>query len=258
MLNRIASDEILEFVDTVFSTRTGNPFDETKLKELAVEGETRYGHDIPPGYKDGKKDGSDDPYRKFGDLIVWKQILAKGKETSKPVIFISDDKKEDWWLEQSGRTIGPRPELREEFIREASNEFWMYSVDKFIQEAARISNTPVSKAVIDEIVAVSQDARAEVSEEEVIAPQPRNKILHPVLSEEEIFNEIVEFLNSHPSDDGSVGLRYFVVNYLGRQNYEINHSYAHINSLAENGRIELFQKENNGIISMRIRLPLNG
>ena len=31
-------------------------------------------------YKDGKKDASGDPYRKFGDLIVWKQIIAKAKD----------------------------------------------------------------------------------------------------------------------------------------------------------------------------------
>lgn len=258
LLARLNHDEILEFVDQLFSARTGSPFDESKLKALATEGETRYHHDIPPGYKDGKKDASGDPYRKFGDLIVWKQIITKGKETSKPVIFISDDKKEDWWLEQSGRTIGPRTELREEFIREANTEFWMYSVDKFIEEAARISNTQVSQAVIEEIVAVREDARAELSEEVVPPPTTRAKIVHPVLSEEEIFEEIVEFMDSHPSDDGSVGLRYFVVNYLGSQNYEINHSYAHINSLAEAGRVEIFKREKNGIVSTRIRLPRNG
>ena len=175
--------------------------------------------------------------------MVWKQIIAKGKETSKPVIFISDDKKEDWWLEESGRTIGPRTELREEFIRETSTEFWMYRVDRFIEEAARISNTQVSQDVIEEILAVRE---------------ARNKIVHPILSEDEIFDEVVEFLSSHASDDGSVGLRYFVVNYLGTQNYEINHSYAHINSLAESGRVEIFKKERNGIVSMRIRLPENG
>ena len=56
----------------------------------------------------------------------------------------------------------------------------------------------------------------------------------------------------------SVGLKYFVVNYLGSQNYEINHSYAHINSLAESGLVEIFKKERNGVVSTHIRLPPDG
>jgi hypothetical protein len=131
----------------------------------------------------------------------------------------------------------------------------MYSVDKFIEEAARINKTQVSPSVIEEIVAVREDARSELLEEAVALPIHSTKILHPVLTADEIFDEIVEFLDSYPSADGSVGLKHFVVNYLGSQNYEINHSYAHINSLAAAGRIELFKRERNGIISTRIRLP---
>lgn len=258
LFSRLNNDEILEFVDSLFSGRTGAPFDESQLKALATEGETRYQHDIPPGYKDGKKDASGDPYRKFGDLIVWKQIIAKAKDAAKPVIFITDDKKEDWWLEQSNRTIGPRTELREEFIREVSNDFWMYSVDRFIEEAARISNTIVSKEVIEEIIEVREDAMTAQSEAAIGALSSYDKIIHPVLSEEELFNEIVEFLDSHPSEDGSIGLRYFVVNYLGSQNYEVNHSYARINALAGKGRVEIFKRERNGAVSTRLRLPKNG
>jgi hypothetical protein len=248
----------LDFVSNLFAGLTGGPFEDATLKALVSEGDVRYQNETPPGYKDGKKDGSGDPYRKFGDLIIWKQLLAKAKEVSKPVIFISDDKKEDWWLEQSGRTIGPRTELREEFIRETSQDFWMYSVDRFVEEAAQSNNIQVSKAVIDEIVAVSEDARAEPSPEPVQSSQARAKIVHPVLTEEEIFAELVEFLDSYPSDDGSVGLRYFVANYLGSQDYEINHSYARLNSLAAAGRVDIYKREKNGAVSTRVRILNNG
>jgi hypothetical protein len=72
LLSRLNHDEILEFVDALFSASTGGPFAETELRALAEEGETRYEHEVPPGYKDRKKDASDDTYRKFGNLIVWK------------------------------------------------------------------------------------------------------------------------------------------------------------------------------------------
>jgi len=258
LLGRLTNDEILEFVELLFSGNTGAPFDDAQMRTLAAEGESRYQNEIPPGYKDGKKNSSGDPYRKYGDLIVWKQLIRKAKDASKPIIFVTDDKKEDWLLEQSGRTIGPRVELREEFIKEASKDFWMYTVDKFMEEAANISNTKVSEEAIAEIIEVSEVAKSESLLKDTSSPQASQKSIHPILSEDEILDQLTEFLDSHPSDDNSVGLRYFVVNYLGRQNYEINHSYARLNALSDREHVEIFKKEQNGISSMRIRLRNNG
>ncbi|MFM6134336.1 MAG: PIN-like domain-containing protein [Sphaerospermopsis kisseleviana] len=95
---------------------------------------------------------------KYGDFLIWKQIIEYSKSQNKPVIFITDDKKEDWWLEQSGRTIGPRPELIEEFYKDTSQKFWMYSVDRFVQESAKATNKEISQEVISEIIKVSQDS----------------------------------------------------------------------------------------------------
>lgn len=159
LFNKFSDDEILIFVEQIFDGKTGKQYDEIKLGEIVKEGEGRYQKEIPPGYKDSKKESTDDPYRKFGDLIVWKQTIDYSKDNKKPVIFITDDKKEDWWLEQSGRTIGPRPELIEEFCKSTKQKFWMYSVDRFIQESAKISKTTVSEDVIQEILKVSQESK---------------------------------------------------------------------------------------------------
>ena len=47
-------------------------------------------------------------------MIVWKQIIRKAADTSKDVIFVSDDLKEDWMLEFRGKKYGPRKELIKE------------------------------------------------------------------------------------------------------------------------------------------------
>lgn len=170
---KLTEDEILGFVEKLFSGKTGQPFDTSKLPEIAEEGEKRYEKKMPPGYKDNKKSNTDDPYRKYGDLIVWKQIIEYAVLQNKSVIFITDDKKEDWWLEQSGRTISPRPELIREFHNETNQKFWMYTVDKFIEESARISESPVSIEVIEEIIKISSDVNEnnitsiEVSQESI-------------------------------------------------------------------------------------------
>lgn len=250
--SRLSNDEILEFVSTTFDSRTGAGFDEDRLKDIEEEGDARYQSETPPGYKDGKKDASGDRYRKYGDLIIWKQLIDKSKECAQPVIFITDDKKDDWWQEQSGRTIGPRPELREEFISDTSKNFWMYTVDKFVEEAARAANTTVDESTIAEIIEVSEDAKSESIPER---DGKTTKILHPVLTEGEILGELQEFLESHPSADQSVGLKYFVVNHLGSQNYEINHSYGRLNSLAEKGLVQIFKRTRaDGSTAVHVRL----
>ncbi|NOU21066.1 MAG: DUF4935 domain-containing protein [Methyloglobulus sp.] len=158
LLAKLTDDEILDFVEKLFDGKTGNPFSHEKLVEIAKEGEERYRLETPPGYKDNKKDNTTDPYRKYGDLIVWHQILEHSASHKKSVIFITDDKKDDWWLEQSGKTIAPRPELIEEFFEKTEQKFWMYTVDRFIQESAKISKSTVRDEVIEEIIKVSLDS----------------------------------------------------------------------------------------------------
>ena len=158
LFEKFSEDQILDFADKLFVGKTGSPFEDSVLEKLALEAEERYKNEIPPGYKDSKKDGGlGDQYRKYGDFFVWKQIIEYAKKQNKPVIFITDDKKEDWWLEQAGRTIGPRPELIEEFHKYVSQSFWMYSVDRFVQELAKTTQSIISEEVISEIIKVSQD-----------------------------------------------------------------------------------------------------
>lgn len=159
LLNTADEDQILLFIEKLFENKTGVPFDEQALETLIKEGEARYAKEVPPGYKDGKKDGSGDIYRKYGDFLVWKQLMEYSKAENKPLIFITDDRKEDWWLQQSGKTISPRPELIEEFLNETKQSLWMYSVERFIQESAKLSKTTVSDEVIDEIVKVSIESK---------------------------------------------------------------------------------------------------
>ena len=68
--------------------------------------------------------------KKYGDFIIWKQLIEHAIDTKKNVIFVTDDEKEDWWEEFNGKTIGPRPELSKEFREKTSKLFLMYGVVK--------------------------------------------------------------------------------------------------------------------------------
>ena len=97
---------MLARITDLFDDKVGSPYASDRLANIYNDGEKRYQANIPPGFMDakGKKDNS-----KYGDLVLWFQIMDKAKEKKSPVVFICDDAKEDWWWVFSGKTIGPRP-----------------------------------------------------------------------------------------------------------------------------------------------------
>ena len=133
---------------------------------IAKEGSIRYANKVPPGYEDVSKDKDISKAsftfngityeRKYGDLVIWKQIIEHVKEHSSitNIIFITDDSKEDWWeiLNSRGeKTIGARPELRSEIHAEAGIEnFKMYHTNDFLAAAKEYCGVPVDDKAIEE------------------------------------------------------------------------------------------------------------
>lgn len=152
---RISNDEIKQKISSVFDERVGSPYSEEKLKEIISKGEHRYKQKIPPGFKDSSKSGDGEVFiekcRKYGDLIVWMQVIDKSKESKKPIVLVTDDKKDDWWERFRGKTVGPRPELVKEFKEETENSFYMYQADKFLELARENLNEKVSDEILEEI-----------------------------------------------------------------------------------------------------------
>ena len=70
----------------------------------------------------------------YGDLVIWNEIIEYAHKNNKNIIFITDDKKEDWWGKKiEGKTTGPSHELIKEFYDKTSMLFYMYTSDKFIE-----------------------------------------------------------------------------------------------------------------------------
>lgn len=154
--NRLTNDDIKDKIAEIFDNRVGEAPSTENLISIIKEGEKRYSEKIPPGYSDAKKATTDDTIksqtRPYGDLIVWKQILEKSKSEGKPIIFVTDDGKEDWWLRFKGKTIGPRPELIEEFESFSGKSFHMYHPEQFLFQANENLKKKTSTEIIDEIV----------------------------------------------------------------------------------------------------------
>ena len=125
----LEKDEVLEKLNQLFKGNIGNNYEEQKLNEIKKEGKERYEKKIAPGFKDSKK--TED--KKYGDLILWYQIIDKAKESKKPIILISGDVKEDWWLEKDGKRLMPLPQLKKELYDKAGVDFHIYTADRFLE-----------------------------------------------------------------------------------------------------------------------------
>ena len=67
------------------------------------EGDTRFKHRLPPGFKDSAKGEN-----RFGDLIIWYEILENSKKLRKNfnhVLFLSNDEKSDWVYAPKSKAI---------------------------------------------------------------------------------------------------------------------------------------------------------
>lgn len=140
----LGSDTVRDALEPLLAGRIGEPRD---LAELAKEGAKRYGRKVPPGWADEKKP---DPER-YGDLAIWLDVIERAKADDKPVILVTEDRKEDWWWIRSGKTIGPQPQLVEEMQKKARQKFWMYTLGPFMEEAAKYLNIELKDAERDDV-----------------------------------------------------------------------------------------------------------
>jgi hypothetical protein len=143
-----SNDDTLEKLEAVFSDSIGEPFEKDKLESLYEKGEIRFAEEKPPGFSD--RDDKEHDSRKYGDWILWKQILDYAEAESTSVIFVTSEIKEDWWERESGQTAGPLPNLRKEFKKETGAEFWMYRRGQFLKYANEYIGTEVSESSIKE------------------------------------------------------------------------------------------------------------
>lgn len=159
-------DPIAQRLSTLFEKNVGlPPKDQTSLDLLIQDGSDRYEKRIPPGFKDAKEKKEVKYFDReitypamFGDLIIWRQTIGYAKENNlKNVIFVTGDRKEDWWNIVEKKTLGPLPDLVREFIEKANVErFWIYTADQFLKYAETyLSAKEVTPETVEQVREIS-------------------------------------------------------------------------------------------------------
>lgn len=161
-------DPVRDRLYQIFEGRVGPPpEDQSAVEQLTTEASQRIKCGIPPGYRDSDKDvryrdNGLDYEGKYGDFLVWKQLLAKIEaEKLDRVVFITGDSKDDWWLRHCGKTLGPRPELVQEALSYMKDGvFWMYQTHQFLEIARDELKAAVPDEAIDRVKAASEEEGA--------------------------------------------------------------------------------------------------
>lgn len=164
------SDKVKILLESLFEGNVGAaPATQAELDSIYKLAEERFKAKQPPGYLDADKAKDGDGVfihkgvryqKKYGDYVLWKQLLVQAKAVAaKEVIFVTDDRKEDWWWSidsEGNKTIGPRHELVEEALMEAGLKvFLMYQPDRFLEYAKKNLKVTVSDDAVKEVRNIS-------------------------------------------------------------------------------------------------------
>ncbi len=148
--NFLREDPILSELSELFKGSVGKDLDGDEKTIALTNAEDRKKNQIPPGYLDKDKEGE----RPYGDYLLWLQILNHTSKSQKPLIFVTSERKDDWWEKINGKTIGPRPELLKESYTVTKNRVLIYQTDRFLEYASKRSGKPLDTSTYDEIRAI--------------------------------------------------------------------------------------------------------
>lgn len=138
-------DRILQKLEPLLAGRVGPPPDPSDLHRLQAEGRARVSAKIPPGYMDGEKN----PDRAIGDFLVWQQAMDASRERNLPVLFVTQDQKEDWWADRGTKSMRARPELVTELIRYSGQRLLMIRAHDLVRLGGHLG-VEVSQATVEE------------------------------------------------------------------------------------------------------------
>lgn len=128
----VLDESLLHELSALLEGKVGRPLSAEELSSLYEQGRARFDAGRPPGHADAKS--KSEPGR-YGDLVLWEQVLRHAESTRRPVILVTDDDKEDWWWKHRGMAVGPRQELVEEIRGRAGVGFYLYRPPRFMEEA---------------------------------------------------------------------------------------------------------------------------
>ncbi|UQZ41352.1 PIN-like domain-containing protein [Bacillus subtilis] len=97
---------------------------------------------------------------------MWKQIIEYANDKKVDVLLISDDNKEDWIKKEDGETIGPQPELIQEFQRETNGrQIYICNTRQFLNNI--LTYIKIEDVTADDIKTAIESINQYIKKEEI-------------------------------------------------------------------------------------------
>lgn len=231
----------------------GEGFSMLCLLKIYEEGERRFKYQIPPGYKDLKKDEKDPTKReKFGDLIVWKELLNKARNVDRDIIYLTSDKKE-WKTDKNGNKF-PDQLLFDEFQEYSSRDLYFWELNDLVvmlsdydQEDHLVRNVELNDYEILEAIFYTKDLISIIESDEL---KLTNYLIHS--------GELQDYLNNVLEDVeiteyGTPEINEFSIEIIDRQAVIVGDFYVLLSLTIT----EYFTKEFSSNIDARVEVSGN-
>ncbi|MFD5492223.1 PIN-like domain-containing protein [Streptomyces sp. NPDC127091] len=150
MARDTSKDKVVSDLAVLLAEKIGAPLSVEDHAAAIIEGKRRIEEQIPPGYKDKKKQARGDD-SEAGDYLVWFQLISEAKRRGEDVLMVTGDIKDDWWRIRNGMTLGPRNELAEELLREAGVRLYMLKPDRLLTYARDFLQVAVSEDSVQNV-----------------------------------------------------------------------------------------------------------
>jgi hypothetical protein len=138
-------DEVRDALAAIFDDAHVGAMDAPS--DALAKAKVRFEQNLPPGTMDRGKGG----HEQYGDAVLWLQLLDRAAASKKPLVFITDDRKVDWWQRHRGKTLGPLPELVQEMATVAGVKYYQYESAPFIERAAVFLKEKPAKNAVAEV-----------------------------------------------------------------------------------------------------------
>lgn len=199
------SDPIRNKFDEIFSSdKVGDCLFKNgdEIKKFNDDANLRFENKIPPGFKDEKIKGDltfiyggIEYYNKFGDLIIFKELIEKAKSNNDKIynlIFVTDDSKDDWieatQVNDNKVKIGVLSHLKEEFLRESGiKDFKIIDQESF----AEYSSKYISSSIFSSVENLLTNIKQVNSEKEIFPHEELNVFETPDTLKD------MDFINDH-------------------------------------------------------------
>jgi hypothetical protein len=153
-------DSVVSALSDLLHGKVGSPLYARDHAAAVIEGKRRVEEQIPPGYKDKKKQVRGDD-TEVGDYLVWRQLISESKARNVDVLLITGDTKEDWWRTRNRIPVGPRNELAEELLREAGVGLYMLKPDRLLTYARDFLQVSVSEDSVQNVEMVDSQSETD-------------------------------------------------------------------------------------------------